>query len=418
MKRSFFLLAGSILLFNLCGCTSVKRFKTADYKGEDNRLVEVDLFHTRLSTDPVAVKEKNLWTLSANAQTRLIQILDERYPDNEQFMKVLSGSYGTEDIQGEEYTRKDLRMVFTLSKSRDYQVLNDPQSRFSPADRIEYFSLSLEIPDSYRLRFHEWNRYVTEYGEIHIADVSFSRNLDLDFEGNPAGVDMGTGASLGRNEKQEVTKRYLKLNGSISDQHVLIEAEGTREVDLTGNITADVSLQFDAFPEVVQVPVFVAGEKGERVLADLKFLDVLVPGMSEAPDTIFADLKLSYIYRHVDSGWKTFAEWDDRVEYYRGTIKKEVPLFLKKDYLPGFFCIGTGQGGEAAIKLYKSPEREFLLQFRDYREAHVFLEWLENFAQSNSGTVDINGMKLLHKGKPISASEVPENHFRVLPVYL
>lgn len=417
MRKIFFLFAGSVLLFILCGCTSVKRFKTAAYKGEDNRLVELDLFHTRLSADPVSVKEKNLWTLSANAQTRLIQILDERYPDNEQFMSVLSGNYGTENNQWEDYTQKDLRMVFTLSKNRDYQVLNDPRGLFSPADRIEYFRLSLEIPDAYRLRFHEWNRYVTEYGEIHIADVSFSRNLDLGLEGSPAGVDMGTGASLGRNEKQELSKRYLKLNGSISDQHMVIEAEGTREVDLTGNISADVSLQFDAFPEVLMVPVFLAGENGERVLADLKFLDVLVPAMREAPDTIFADLRMSYIYRHVDSGWKTFAEWDDGVEYYRGTIKKEVPLFLKKDYLPGFFCIGTGKGGESAIQLFLRPGREYLLQFRDYREAYAFLEWLENYAQSNSGVVDIQGMKLQYGGKPIMASEVPDHHFRVLPVY-
>ena len=145
MRIFFFLFAGSVLLFSLCGCTSVKRFKTAAYKGEDNRLVEVDLFHTRLSADPAAVKEKNLWTLSANAQTRLIQILGERYPDNEQFMSVLSGSYGTDDDQWEDYSRKDLRMVFTLSKSRDYEVLNDSRGRFSPADRIECFSLSLEI---------------------------------------------------------------------------------------------------------------------------------------------------------------------------------------------------------------------------------------------------------------------------------
>ena len=196
-------------------------------------------------------------------------------------------------------------------------MLDDPRGRFSPADRIEYLRLSLENPDSCRLRFHEWNRYVTEYGEIHIADVSFSRNLDLSVEGGTGGVDVETGTSLGRNEKQEISKRYLKLNGSISDQRVVIEAEGTREVDLTGNVIADVSLQFDAFPEVVFIPVFISGENNTRVLSDLKFLNVLGPAMSDAPDTIFADLELNYIYRHVDSGWLTFAEWDDRVEYYQ-----------------------------------------------------------------------------------------------------
>ena len=38
----------------------------------------------------------NLWNLSANAQTRLVQILDERYPDNAQFMSALSRNYQAE----------------------------------------------------------------------------------------------------------------------------------------------------------------------------------------------------------------------------------------------------------------------------------------------------------------------------------
>lgn len=417
MRKKYILIAGAVLLCSLGGCTSVKRFKSAEYKGTDNALVEVDLFHTRLSTEGPVIEEKNLWTLSANAQTRLVQILDERYPDNEQFMSALSGNYHTDELPEGEYTRKDLRMVFTLCKSRDYTMLNNPQGRFSPADRIEYFRLCLEIPDNYRLRFHEWNRYVTEYGEIHIADVSFSRNLDLALEGSPAGLDMGTESSLGRNEKQELSQRYLKLNGSISDRRVVMEAEGTREVDLTGNVTADVSLQFEAFPEVVMVPVFVSDEEGNRALLDLEYTNILVPAMSDAPDTIFANLELSYIYRHVESGWKTFAEWDDRVEYYQGKIEKELPLFLKKDYLPRLFCIGTDQEGKQALKLRKSTDKEYLLQFRDHLEAYGFLEWLEDCSRVQSGPLHLGDHELLFKGKIITAAELSEHPFKVLPVY-
>lgn len=405
------------MLFILNGCTSVKRFKSAAYKGADSKLVEVELFHTRLSGEPALIQERNLWTLSANAQTRLIQILDERYPDNEQFVRMLSGSYGSDAFEETEYIRKDLRMVFTVSKSRDYALLNDPPGRFSPADRIEYFKLSLKIPDSYRLRFHEWNRYITEYGEIHIADVSFSTNLDLDLEGSPGGMDLGTGASLGRNEKQALTRRYLKLNGSISDRQVVMEAEGTREADLTGNVTADISLAFDGFPELIMNPVFIAGEEDTRILSDLKFQDILVPAISDAPDTIFADLTLSYIYRHVQTGWNTYAEWDDRVEYYSGKTEKRVALFLKKDYLPPFYCIGTEQGGKNMLKLHQGPEREYLLQFSDRTEAVGFLEWLLVHARGQSGSMEIKGMKLMYAGRPIQAAELLEHPFKVLPVY-
>ena len=113
MRKSNFLLAGALLLFTFCGCTSVKRFKTADYKGGDNSLVNVELFNTRLSGETKEAREKNLWTLSANAQTRLVQILDERYPDNEAFMSAMSGSFGTSEAPSQDLTKKDLRMVFT-----------------------------------------------------------------------------------------------------------------------------------------------------------------------------------------------------------------------------------------------------------------------------------------------------------------
>jgi len=417
MIKKTFLITGSLLLFTICGCTTVKRFKTAEYKGEDNKLVDVELFHTRLSGDLVGVQEKNLWTLSANAQTRMVQILDERYPDNEQFMGVISGNFGSGQAPVQELTQKDLRMVFTISKSRDYSKLNDATGRFSPADRIEYLKLSLEIPDSYKLRFYEWNRYSTEYGEIDIADVSFSRNFDLSVDGSPGGVDLGSEATLGRTEKQELSKRYLKMNGSISDQRVVIEEEGTREVDLTGNVVADVSLRFDGFPEIVMVPVFTTGEDGSFDLSALNFEDVVVPAMSDAPDTIYAELTLNYIYRHVASGWLTFAEWDDKVEYYQGSIGKKVPLFLKKDYLPRFFCIGNEQGGKNALKFRKTPEKEYLLQFRDSYDASRFLEWLQNPSRIQSDPVFIGSNKLLYKGETITPGEVLENRLKVVSVY-
>ncbi|MEA3461537.1 MAG: hypothetical protein U9R49_06640 [Bacteroidota bacterium] len=417
MRKLIFLIAGALLLLTIAACTSVKRFKSVDYKGEDNSLVDVDLFNARISAEPLEIREKNLWTLSANAQSHLVQILDERYPDNEEFMSAMAGNFATDQAPQQDLTRKDLRMVFTISKNRDYSSLNDASGRFSPADRIEYMRLSMDIPESYNLRFHEWNRYITEYGDIDIADVSFSRNLDLSVDGSPGGTDLGSEASLGRNEKQVLSKRYLKLNGSISDHRVVIEAEGTREVDLTGNVIADVSLLFDGFPEVVMVPVFTEAEDGTNELAALNFVDILVPAMSDAPDTLFADLVLEYIYRHVASGWLTFAEWDDRVEYYQGRIHKKVPLFLQKDYLPRLFCIGTDLGGADALKFRISPEKEYLLQFRDHHDASRFLEWLSNPERRQTDPVFIGSNKLLYKGAPITPGEVLEQQLKVLLVY-
>ena len=60
MRKYTFLITGSLALFIITGCTTVRRFKTAQYKGVDNSLVEVTLFNASLSGEPVKEKEKNL----------------------------------------------------------------------------------------------------------------------------------------------------------------------------------------------------------------------------------------------------------------------------------------------------------------------------------------------------------------------
>jgi len=419
MRKYAFLITGSLLLFIITGCTTVRRFRTADYKGVDNSLVDVTLFNSRLSGEPIMTQEKNLWTLSANAQTRMVQILDERFPGNEEFLDVLSGNFNSNEVPSQDLTQKDLRMVFSIEKNRDYSKLNEAAGRFSPADRNEYLKISLEIPESYHLRFLEWNRYETVYGEIDLADVSFTRNMELSVDGSTAGVDLGYDATIGRNEKQAVRKRYLKMNGNLNEHKLEFESEGTRETDLTGNVIADISLAFAGFPEIVVVPVFSDTIlNGKRVdFVALRFVDVVVPAMEGAPDTIYANLSLDYTFRHAAGGWKTYAEWDDRVEYYQGHVSKMVPLFLKKDYLPTLFCIGTEQGEKTCLKFRKSQGKEYLLQFRVQHEASRFLEWLQSPSRSQTDPVFIGENTLLYKGAPVTPGEIVKNQLKVLTVY-
>jgi hypothetical protein len=363
---------------------------------------------------------RNLWDLSASAQTQLIQILNDRYPDNEQFIRGLNYEYMTDgNVASMDFTRKKLRMVFTISKSRDYSVLNDASGRFSPADRIEYLKFNLRIPEKYNLRFTEWNRYSTEYGEIEIADVSFSRSFEMDMEGalTQKGEAGGKG-SLSRNEQQEVRTRYLKLNGSISDREIGVEEEGTREIDLTGNVIADVSLEFEGFPERLTIPLF-AGESGdsskEKSVAALRFVDVLVPRIEDIPDTIRALLHFEYIYRHVQTGWKTYQEWDDRVEYYSGSVTKEVSLFTRKDFLPAFYTIGAELAGKNTMKIETQTGTDYPLQFKDYSDANQFMEWLLGLEDEDAVMVGKN--TLLFDGKPVTSEQIENEKMKVIPVY-
>ena len=64
MKKLSLLLSGFLLLFLFCGCTSVKRFKSVSYEAQDNTLVDMDLFGSRLSVEEDESPQTNLWDLN------------------------------------------------------------------------------------------------------------------------------------------------------------------------------------------------------------------------------------------------------------------------------------------------------------------------------------------------------------------
>lgn len=422
MKKPSLLLSVSLLLLIGSACSSVKRHKSAAWKGQDNSLVDMELFGARLLPPSTASPDKNLWDLSASAQTELIGILDERYPENEQFMWALNNEYLTDvSAPALDLTHKELRMVFTISRTRDYRGLNKTSSRYSQADRIEYLKFSLELPEECKLRFKEWNRYVTEYGEVEIADVSFSTSLSLEADGVVKQTDAGGKTAFSRNEQQEVKTRYLKLNGSISDRLISMEQEGTREIDLTGNVIADVTLEFDGFPERLLIPVFAGEDTKKGILSSFRFVDVVVPRMEEIADTIQATLKLDYVYRHVQAGSITFAEWDDQVEYYTGTVQKQVPLFLKEDYLPGFYCIEDQQEKNELLKISQGNNREYLLQFLSYKDAFRVLEWLEGLegrdGEAGNLPLIVGNSTLIFRGEALTGNIASGHSWKIRPVY-
>ncbi len=418
--------AASLILFVIAsGCTSLKRFRSATYMGRDDSLVDMALFGATLARSGPETPGKNLWDLSASAQTQLIQILNERYPDNEQFTGELNREYLAEGpVSPVDYTSMDLLMVFTISRQKDYAGIGPGKGLFSPADRIEQVRFTLRIPPEYNLSFTGWNRYATEYGEIEIADVSFSRSLELDAELSGDVADAGAKGAFSRSEEQQVRSRYLKLNGSISGQRIEIEEEGATGIDLTGNVIADVSLRFEGFPERVTIPLF-SGPVWSPVpeVSSLRFTDVIVPRMEDVPEAIMGTLELEYIYRHVRSGWKTFQEWDDRVAYYQGRIKKQIPLFKKQQYLPALYCLGTDAGGKETVKIRTGTGQEYPLQFRNYREAARFFEWLVISARDQEDipadeTISIGDHTLVYMGRSLTRGALAAgSRLKVMPVY-
>ncbi len=394
-------------------CTTLKRYNSVGEASVDNTLAGIDLFGFRLSESKPETGPKTLWDLSADAQSQFIKILNNRYPDNEKFMEAMSFEFmkNYETAFPVNYTNKDLRMVFSISRSRDYgNQTNLSGIKLSPADRIEYLKITLRIPDESSARFTGWNMFTTEYGSVEIADVTFNRNLEIDISGllstdrKETGSELSAGSksNTSRREDQSIKYRYLKLNGKINNNEIVMEEEGTREIDLTGNITADISMEFKKFPEMITEFKGLKDSSGKFIQSDrliLKCSDVIIPAMENIKDTLFAEVKMDYVLRNVIKGQKTFPEWDDRVRYYKGSVTRTIPLFTSNDYVPDFYCIGTNKDseGHGIIKIQAPLNRDYALIFRTSKEAGAFYEWLADFfsrPENRNRPVSIGGYRL------------------------
>jgi hypothetical protein len=408
METRFIIIALIAGVFFTTSCTSLKRYKSAKKTETDSTLADINLFGFRLSQAKPELQIKSLWDLSADAQSQFLRILNSRYPDNGMFFNSLNYEYmsGQGETLSDDYTSRDLRLIFSVSKKRDYiKAGSFFRTGLSPADRIEYLKISLEIPEKTNLRFTGWNMYTTEYGSVDIGDVSFNRSLDLGASASlSAGKEplKGTSSvegktSLSRREDQEVKYRYLKLNGSIGKKKIEMEEEGTREIDLTGNIIADVSLEFKKFPEsLANIPWLKdsTGKFNDPEKLKIKWTDVVIPYLIKPEDTIKVVVKMDFIYRNVGRGRRTYQEWDDRIRYFSGSRQKEFPLFTRSDYIPHFYCIGTDCAGKELVKVKSADGKPEALKFRTNNEASAFYEWLKQYVNKEG-----NQDKLIRIGR-------------------
>jgi hypothetical protein len=410
MKNYILCLLFAVLQIMNTACSTLRRYGSSEPSGINNSLADVNLFSFRLSKAGSYGESKTLWDLSADAQSQYIKILNARFQSNDDFMSAMSCRFGEGQITTPvDYVSRDLRMIFSVSRQRNYseRERND-KIKLSPADRIEYLKITLVLPPGCGIHFRGWNMFTTEYGSIDIGDVSFSRSIELSTSGTlsrdraPTNSEttVTAGSAASRKEGQLVKYRYLKLNGRINDNGIEMEEEGTREIDLTGNIAADLSLGFD--PENVVVTSFSGlkdstGHFARPGRISMSQTEAIIPSRS-IKDTAFAILKMDYVFRNVTGGQRTFPEWDDRVKYFTGSSSKTIPLLTRPDFDPGLFCIcRRSENGTCEYLSLAKGEKESPGVFRSRGEAEAFLEWISALpvtVAGNTGQIKIGGSGL------------------------
>jgi hypothetical protein len=435
-------------------CTTVKRYSSVDHTqrekpiflsegaDEDNIRVRMDISDSRISEPSHAGSYKSLWDLQNDGQKALLKILAERYKDNDKFTDILNNQYLADDGGAggaADYVRKDVRIVFSISRWHPYDQIQGKADGFSPADRIEYLKYRLTLDDPYStIKFTSWNRYGTAYGSINIADVSFQQTLSATVDaGNVPGFTGGGGAgasvsgSASKTENQKVRYRYIQLNGSISNKTLQLESEGTREVDLAGNVTADVTMEFDAVPEVLYALSKAKNDSGFFLLPDEVHLNetIALAPKETTIHNICAVLSYDYAYRHVEKGGKTFYEWDDKVKYVTGRVSKKVTLMKARDIVPPYCCLkfqgDSGNYGKNFIKIRNLAAglgvQETNLAFANQSAANAFITWLVSYKcpqKDLDKPIKLkNGYALWYNGSFLTRQRILDNKDQIAEIF-
>ena len=99
-------------------------------------------------------------------------------------------------------------------------------------------------------------------------------------------------------------------------------------------------------------------------------------------------------------------------------MNKQIPLFLKRDYIPGFYCIGSETDPNKQLKVKEGGNKEYLLQFLNYPDARRVVEFL--YGQEGANPVDplmVGKVTILFEGKELSHKQAAEGKWKVMPVY-
>jgi hypothetical protein len=192
-----------------------------------------------------------------------------------------------------------------------------------------------------------------------------------------------------------------------------------------------VTMEFDAFPEIIYGLSKAKSDSGiflQPEQVQLNEAVALVPRETTIHD-IKAILTYDYAYRHVESGDKTFYEWDDKVKYVTGTVSKEVVLMKSKDILPPFCCLkflsDYAKAGKNYIKIRNlaagAGVQETNLAFAGQSAANAFITWLVSYKcekkDLNKPIRLKNGYALWYNGDFLTRQRILDNQDQIAEIF-
>lgn len=404
-------MVAAVLSLAACGSELPRRYKsmTIERQQPGAPLVRASAF---VIEKPEPAEERGVLQLDAEGQASLITAV----------AAMENTARGLYQQLAKGFARQPLREVIDRSQITRRIVFSTQKAGLAgePADRISRLEFNLEgLPKG--LRFHQWNRFETEYGEVDLGKIGLKKGTELSAKLSPTfggALNAGeAGVTVSRELSEEINlrQRFVGLTGTLDAQRATLVQEGVTGIDLSGNTSIDLTVAFerDALdPRVVRFDSF-RTNKGLRTAEEISYrlIPLRVPSYTlvceKLREGIRTRLAGSYVLRHVRKGGATIMEGDDVVVFVRGDldITPREMLLMSHEQLnqlrARFFIHSLRSEGENLAIDHNRQNPNLPLDFATYEEAEEFIDWI-----GRQNAVTVGGRQLKINQKPLAQGDI------------
>lgn len=348
---------------------------------------------------------KDFWSMTEDAQQAYIEQCGARVSKPEELASAIANPM----------TRKSGTTNLDLSTFKKKIVLSIMHDSRLPADRIASMRIKLVLDKNSAFSFVNWDKIVTQYSIVDLGTSSltntgtFKLAPEINMAGDILGVAAGEASRVtALTEEAKLAKRFVEVNGSLSNGQAWLDLNGMPGRDLAGNVVLEVSLKAN---RTVSYTVHQFGNLFSSSGAASKAEDVVIGDqrmkVPYTQDTVRATVMMDACVRHVIRGGRTIAEGDDKVQFscVKDTQQTRLVVLGEQEFDTKLYFIYLGTTNKHLRIMNPAEGGPVALCFSSREAALELVKWLKN-----SGASSIGGNKLLWQDyvNPLVDYKAPE----------
>ncbi|WP_158799847.1 hypothetical protein [Pedobacter sp. L105] len=347
---------------------------------------------------PDRTEPKTILNFQGEGQKELIAAYAKMSKTPEALKASINSVYfsKSDDNSATDYTNANITLTISVAPKDPDKIT---QQNLALGDRLEKIKMDFTLNENQDgVYFKTWDQFKTQYGHFYIGSRSFTGSQEVNI--NPS-VTLASGAvfALGNHdsnsqyvEQDTISQQIVVSNGILKDNNFSIMQTGTPKTTLLGNTIINLTIG-NTQPKPAYISSF-ENMTGNNIIpgpeaVKLRLKEIIIPIINR---DIKGKLTVTYLYRHIRKGDRTYSEADDEVEYAYGTVTSDNVLLIKqKDLHPIFYeLIDPSSQRNLVFQLQdinETGKHPFDLYFSSQEEAANFLTWLKLIINKRSSDI-------------------------------